>query len=65
MLLLATAIGASIAWLRRDVAYVAVLIWAFAGIAVKHSSNQFVWGASILAALVLAVLIALAWCRQR
>jgi hypothetical protein len=65
MLLIATAIGALVAWLRRDVAYVAVLVWAFAGIAVKHSSNQFVWGASVLAALVLAVLIAVVWRRQR
>jgi hypothetical protein len=65
MLAAATVIGAAFAWLRRDVAYVAVLIWAFLGIAVKHSENQFVWGASILAALILAVLVAIAWWRGR
>lgn len=64
ILAVATAIGAAFAWLRRDVAYVAVLVWAFAGIAVKHSTVPFVVGASVGAALLLAVLVAIAWWRK-
>lgn len=65
MLAVATAIGGAFAWVRRDVAYVAVLVWAFVAIGVKHNDNQFVLGASILAALVLAGLLAIAWWRRR
>jgi hypothetical protein len=65
MLAVATLLGVSFAWLRRDAAYVAVLLWAFAGIAVKHSGNLFVVGASISAMLVLALLLAVAWWRKR
>lgn len=65
MLAAATVIGAGFAWLRRDVAYVAVLLWAFAGIAVKHSANAFVAGSSIGAAVLLAVLLVVAWVRRR
>lgn len=65
ILAVATAIGAAFAWLRQDVAYVAVLVWAFVGIAVKHSANSFVFGASIGAAVLLALLVAVAWWRKR
>ncbi len=65
MLVVATVLGADFAWRRRDAAYVAVLIWAFAGIAVKHSDKPFVAGASLVAAVVLAILLAVAWRRGR
>jgi hypothetical protein len=65
MLAIATVIGADFAWRRRDVAYVAVLVWAFAGIAAKHSGNSFAVSASIVAAAALAILLAVAWWRKR
>jgi len=65
MLAVATAIGGAFAWLRLDVAYVAVLVWAFVAMAVKHNDNPLVLGASLLAALVLAGLLVLAWWRKR
>lgn len=58
ILAVATLIGAGFAWLRRDVAYVAVLVWAFAGIAVKHSAITGVAVASIAAAVLLIVIVA-------
>lgn len=61
MLAIATVIGSAFAWLRREVAYVAVLVWAYAGIAVQHSDNASVAGASIVAALILVVVNMIAW----
>lgn len=61
----ATLIGLAFAWVRREVAYVAVLVWAFAGIAVKHSAVAGVAYASIGAAVLLAVALAVAWFTQR
>lgn len=63
MLAIATVIGAGFAWLRREVAYVAVLVWAFVGIAAKHGDLPFVVNASYGAALLLAGLVAVAWLR--
>jgi hypothetical protein len=65
MLVIATVIGLVFAWLRRDVAYVAVLVWAFAGIAVKHSAVTLVAGASIGAAALLAVVAVIGWWQGR
>ena len=60
-------VGASIASLvtltRRDVAYMLVILWAFAGIAVKHTETPVVataaWIVTALAALVLVAGIVL------
>lgn len=38
MLVVASALGLAMAWTRRDVGYVLVLAWAFAGIAIKQTS---------------------------
>lgn len=65
MLAVATVLGADFAWRRRDAGYVAVLLWAFVGIAVKHSDKPLVAGAAIVAAVVLAILLAVAWWRKR
>jgi translocator protein len=64
MLAVATLLGLIFATLRRDVAYVAVLIWAFAGIAVKHQAVPLVAGASIGAALLLGVVVIFARLRS-
>jgi len=59
MLLAATAITAAVTFTRGDVAYGAVIIWAFAGIAVKHAGTPIVsttaWGATALALIVTAL----------
>jgi hypothetical protein len=54
VLAVAIAIAAWMAWSRRDVVYLLVLVWAFAGIGVKHSGAAVVasaaWSATVLAA---------------
>lgn len=58
MLAAAVIIGAAVSLTRRDLAYVAVLIWAFAGIAVKHENTAIVaTGAWIAAAMVALFLL--------
>jgi hypothetical protein len=56
MLLVATVVGLFFAIRLFDAAYVAVLVWAFAGIAVKHSDTQPI----LFTAGATAVLLALA-----
>ena len=55
MLLVATVVAWLMAILRRDVAYLLVLVWAFAGIAVKHVGTPLVansaWAATALVAI--------------
>ena len=61
LIMLATAviIGAAVSFNRTDMAYAAVLIWAFAGIAVKHENTAVVatgaWTAALMAAVFLLV----------
>jgi hypothetical protein len=51
-------IAAAVGLTRRDVAYVLVIVWAFAGIAVKHAGTPIVAIASwVSTALVVAILI--------
>ncbi len=58
MLVAATIIASLVSLTRGDVAYVLVIVWAFAGIGVKHSATTLVaataWG---LAALVMLTLL--------
>ncbi len=65
LLLVATGIGLTI--LRRwgDVAYVAVFIWSFIGIAVKQSDTPLVLWTAVALAVVLAVAAAVASVRTR
>jgi len=55
-LLVATALGARMLLRYRDLAYAAVLLWAFVGIVVAQSSSVFVAAAAVLGALGLAYL---------
>jgi hypothetical protein len=57
MLAAAVTIGAAVSLTRGDVAFGAVLIWAFAGIAIKHEDTAIVATASWLAAAITAVFI--------
>ena len=59
MYLVALALAALMALMRRDVAYLLVLVWAFAGIAVNYSNMTGVMISSIVASLIVAVLAVL------
>lgn len=61
MISIATLIGLFFAMLKRDVAYVAVLVWAFVGIAVKQSATPPVVYAAMSGAIVLTVAAAVGW----
>ena len=65
MLGVATVVGVLVFLTRRDFAFVLVLIWAFAGIALKHSSNALVMGAAWLMTAVLAVMLLVGLARGR
>jgi hypothetical protein len=56
VLLVATALGVAMIWLRKDLAYALVLIWAFAGIVVRQAETQPVAITAGIAALVIALL---------
>jgi len=59
MLAAATGITAAVTFTRGDIAYGLVIVWAFAGIAVKHTGTTIVsataWTATALAAVVTAL----------
>jgi hypothetical protein len=59
MLAVATLVTALVLTTRRDVAYALVIIWAFAGIAIKFSGEALLanaaWGATIVVALLAAL----------
>jgi benzodiazapine receptor len=55
MLVIAAAIASLVSITRGDIAYVAVIVWAFVGIAIKHSAVPIV----AIAAWVLAAVVAL------
>ena len=58
MLVIATVIGALMAWTRRDAGYLFVLVWSFIGIALKQAAAPLVaYAAWIVAALALALAI--------
>jgi hypothetical protein len=61
MLLVGTGLAFGLAFSRGDLAYGLVIIWAYAGIAVKHSGTPFVATAAWIAVglVVLAVVIGL------
>ncbi len=60
LLAVATVLGLLMIFLRREVAYPLVLVWAFIGIWVKQSANPLVATTALVAAIVLGVL-ALGW----
>jgi translocator protein len=56
MLAVALVVAALIAFTRRDVAYLLVLAWAFAGIALKHAAIPAVTTAAWLATAIILIL---------
>jgi hypothetical protein len=58
MLVAATAIAAAVSVTRGDVAYVLVIVWAFAGIAVKHAGTRVVATTAWITAAVVALTLA-------
>jgi benzodiazapine receptor len=58
MLVAASVIASAVSLTRGDVAYMLVIVWAFAGIAVKHQATPMVaWGAWIATGLVAVMLV--------
>jgi translocator protein len=59
LLIIATALGALMAYTRGDFVYSLVLVWAFVGISVKQAGVVPVveWGALVLAALLFIVMV--------
>jgi hypothetical protein len=65
MLAVASLLGLAMALRRRDVGYLAVLVWAFVGIAIKQSSASLVVTSAWMAALLLAGLAVFSFIRRR
>jgi len=59
MLVVGAVVAAAVSITRGDIAYIAVIVWAFAGIAVKHADTSVVaitaWVAAAAAALTLLI----------
>ena len=65
MLAVASLLGLGMAITRRDVGYLAVLVWAFVGIAVKQTSAPLVVTSAWIAAALMAGLAIYSWIRRR
>ena len=65
MLAVASLLGVGMAITRRDVGYLAVLVWAFVGIAVKQTSAPLVVTSAWIAAALMAGLAIYSWFRRR
>ncbi len=65
MLAVASLLGLGMATTRRDVGYLAVLVWAFVGIAVKQTSAPLVVTSAWIAAALMAGLAIYSWFRRR
>lgn len=65
MLFVASLLGLAIAITRRDVGYLLVLVWAFAGIAVKQTSAPLVVLSSWIAAALMVGLAIYSWIGQQ
>jgi benzodiazapine receptor len=58
-------VGGAMSFTRGDVAYSAVLIWSFVGIALKHQDTPLVSYAAWIAAVVTAILMILGYYQNR
>ena len=65
MLAVASLLGLAMALTRRDVGYLAVLVWAFIGIAVKQTSAPMVVTSAWIAAALMAALAVFSLLRRR
>ena len=65
MLAVASLLGFAMAWKRQDVGYLAVLVWAFIGIALKQTSAPLVVLSAWTAAALMLVLVIFSLIRRR
>ncbi len=65
MLAVAVVVAGLMAWTRRDVAYLLVLVWAFIGIALKHAAVPPVTTAAWVATAAVVLLVAYAAFKAR
>lgn len=64
MLVAATALAGVVSVTRRDLAYALVIIWAFAGIAVKQAATPLVANAAWALTVVIALFVIIAFVRR-
>ncbi len=64
MLVVATVVGGLMAYTRREVAYLLVLIWAFVGIGVEQADTALVANAAYVAAAIVAFFVILVIIRK-
>jgi hypothetical protein len=57
MLIAGAVISSAVALTRRDIAYVLVIMWAFAGIAVKHANEQAIMPTAWVMACVVVIML--------
>ena len=65
MLAVASLLGLAMALTRRDAGYLSVLVWAFAGIAVKQTDAQIVVVSAWTAVALMLVLVLYCWTRRQ
>lgn len=65
MLVVASILGLAMAWMRRDAAYLLVLVWAFIGIAIKQTAAPMVAVSAWIAAILMAGLAVFSFIRRR
>ena len=65
MLIAATGIASAVSLTRGDVAYMLVIVWAFAGIGVKHAGTPVVAIAAWAATVVVGVMLVVGAVRQK
>ncbi|MBW4664684.1 MAG: hypothetical protein KME01_10880 [Chroococcus sp. CMT-3BRIN-NPC107] len=57
MLVVATAIAATVAIQRADIAFTCVFIWAYVAIAIRHLDNPTILTTAVASAIVLGILL--------
>lgn len=65
MLVVAALVSLAMAWLRADIAYLLVIIWAVVGIAVKQADSMLVANTSWVVVVLVAVGVFLAFWRKK
>ena len=65
MLVVGAGIASAVGLTRGDVAYMLVIVWAFAGIAVKHTATPVVATAAWVTAVLVVVMLVVGWLRHR
>lgn len=65
MLVVATLVSLAMAWLRADVAYLLVIIWALVGIAIKQADSALVANTAWVVAVLVGLSVLLAFWRKK